>query len=125
MSSREGNPCGFPHQEKEGEKAAMRNALAFDLLAVAGVAAAQIPPTDGFNAYTIPGVVNAPGQNNTRFVSDVALTNSGISDAFVIAGFVPANGLPQQIVPLRPARRLSGGTFSSGSGGHRASRVRS
>ncbi len=66
-------------------------------LPAAGVA--QVPDA-GFTFYTIPGIVNASGLNNTRFVSDVAVTNPGTKDAFLIVGFVPAGSLTQQVLAL-------------------------
>lgn len=74
-------------------------AVAFALLfPAAGLA--QVPPDAGFTFYTIPGIVNASGLNNTRFVSDVAVTNPGTKDAFLIVGFVPAGSLAQQVLAL-------------------------
>ena len=78
----------------------MKNlAVAFALLLpTAGLA--QIPPDAGFTFYTIPGIVNASGLNNTRFVSDVAVTNSGTKDAFLAVTFVPAGSLAPQVLAL-------------------------
>ena len=50
------------------------------------------------NVWTIPGTVNAGGQNNTRFVSDLAVTNPGSAAAVLTISLLPANGtVPSQI----------------------------
>jgi hypothetical protein len=48
--------------------------------------------------WTIPGTVNAGGLNNTRFVSDLAVTNPGTVPAPATISFIPANGTtPKQV----------------------------
>ena len=52
----------------------------------------------GANVWTIPGTVNAAGQNNTRFVSDLAVTNPGNAPAVLTISLVPPNGTaPSQV----------------------------
>ena len=52
----------------------------------------------GANVWTIPGTVNAGGLNNTRFVSDLAVTNPGNAPAVLTISLVPANGTaPRQV----------------------------
>ena len=52
----------------------------------------------GANVWTIPGTVNAAGQNNTRFVSDLAVTNPGNAPAVLTISLVPPNGtVPSQV----------------------------
>ncbi len=50
--------------------------------------------------WTVPGTVNAGGLNNTRFVSDLAITNPGSTPAQATISFVPANGTTVQVVTL-------------------------
>ncbi|HSE63215.1 MAG TPA: hypothetical protein VLG15_06345 [Thermoanaerobaculia bacterium] len=50
--------------------------------------------------WTIPGAGRTPGQNNTFFVSDLALTNLGSSAANVTINFVGPGGLPAKPVSL-------------------------
>jgi len=50
--------------------------------------------------WTIPGAGRTPGQNNTFFVSDLALTNLGSSTANVTINFVGPGGLPAKPVSL-------------------------
>ena len=50
--------------------------------------------------WTIPGTVNAGGLNNTRFVSDVALTNPGALPASVTLSFLGPGGLPPRTINL-------------------------
>src|SRR5512140_3636244 len=64
---------------------------------------AQLPPVI---KYTIPGVVNAGGLNNTRFVSDLALTNPGSSSANVILSFVPEGSLDDIEVSLSGGKTI-------------------
>jgi hypothetical protein len=66
----------------------------FGTLTLGSVAAAQTPSL----VWTIPGTVNAGGLNNTRFVSDLAVTNPGSAQAQATISFVPANGTtPRQV----------------------------
>lgn len=46
---------------------------------------------EGTNVWTIPGTANVPGQNGTRFVSDLAVTNPGIAPAQVTISIIPAS----------------------------------
>jgi hypothetical protein len=100
MSFLEGGAIAGSEESSALRKKAMKRlvvALAV-LLPAAGLA--QVLPDTGFVFYTIPGVVNASGLNNTRFVSDVAITNPGTQDAFLIVSFVPAGNLTQQVLTL-------------------------
>ncbi|MBK9063216.1 MAG: hypothetical protein IPL89_08475 [Acidobacteria bacterium] len=65
-------------------------------LALGSVAAAQNPSS----VWTIPGTVNAGGLNNTRFVSDLAVTNPGGVPARITIALVPANGTAPSPVTL-------------------------
>ncbi len=50
------------------------------------------------STWTVPGTVNAGGLNNTRFVSDLAVTNPGSVPAQATISFIPANGTtPKQV----------------------------
>jgi hypothetical protein len=50
------------------------------------------------STWTIPGTVNAGGLNDTRFVSDLAVTNPGSAPAQATISFIPANGTtPKQV----------------------------
>ena len=52
----------------------------------------------GANVWTIPGTVNAAGLNDTRFVSDLAVTNPGSVPAQLTISLVPANATtPSQV----------------------------
>ncbi len=63
-------------------------------LVLESVASAQSPPS----VWTIPGTVNAAGVNNTRFVSDLAVTNPGTVPAQATISFIPASGTtPKQV----------------------------
>jgi hypothetical protein len=46
--------------------------------------------------WTIPGAGLTPGLNDTRFVSDLALTNLGVATANVTVSFIGPGGLPAQ-----------------------------
>ncbi len=76
----------------------MRKPLFFAAL-LAGFAsappgAAQTPAS----TWTIPGTVNAGGLNNTRFVSDLAVTNPGSVPVQATISFIPAGRTtPQQV----------------------------
>ena len=61
--------------------------------AVARVSAA---PTTVDETWTIPGVGLTPGLNDTRFVSDLAITNLGVVPATVTLSFIGPGGLPPQ-----------------------------
>lgn len=50
--------------------------------------------------WTIPGAGSTAGLNNTRFVSDLALTNPGSSPANVTITFVGPGDLPARSIPL-------------------------
>jgi hypothetical protein len=50
--------------------------------------------------WTIPGAGRTPGQNNTFFVSDLALTNLGSATANVTIMFVGPGGLPAKPITL-------------------------
>ncbi len=50
--------------------------------------------------WTIPGAASIAGLNNTRFVSDLALTNLGSSTANVIVSFVGPGDLPPKPITL-------------------------
>jgi hypothetical protein len=50
--------------------------------------------------WTIPGAGRTPGQNNTFFVSDLALTNLGSATANVTISFVGPGGLPAKPISL-------------------------
>lgn len=50
--------------------------------------------------WTIPGAGSTTGLNNTRFVSDLALTNAGTSPANVTISFVGPGALPAKPITL-------------------------
>src|SRR6187397_3086595 len=50
--------------------------------------------------WTIPGAGRTAGQNNTQFVSDLALTNLGTTTANVIISFVGPGGLPAKAITI-------------------------
>ena len=56
--------------------------------------------------WTVPGTVNAGGLNNTRFVSDLALTNPGSVPAEVLISFIPASGTSVAFVTLNPGETV-------------------
>ena len=61
----------------------------------------------GFAAtWTIPGTVNAGGLNNTRFVSDLAITNPGSAPAVTTISFLPANGTTALVVTLSAGQTI-------------------
>ena len=74
----------------------------FGALALGTVAAAQTPSS----VWTIPGTVNAGGLNNTRFVSDLAVTNPGSTPALATISFIPANGTSAAFVALNPGETI-------------------
>jgi hypothetical protein len=51
---------------------------------------------------TVPGIVNAGGLNNTRFVSDVTISNPGADAAQVTISFLPAESPNAKTVTLGP-----------------------
>ncbi len=85
----------------------MRKAIVLIGVFLAGTAAAQLPTGDSGNTYAIPGIVAIGGQNGTRFVSDVAVTNPGTAASFAVVGLVPAGGLAPQIIPLDPGQTVA------------------
>ena len=52
------------------------------------------------STWTVPGTVNAGGLNNTRFVSDLAVTNPGSVAVQATISFVPANGTTSRQITL-------------------------
>ncbi|MFI5120250.1 MAG: hypothetical protein ACHQM4_07550 [Thermoanaerobaculia bacterium] len=66
---------------------------------VAAVLAAFVTGTPATaSIWTIPGTVNAGGLNNTRFISDLAVTNPGSVPVQATISFVPPNGTtPRQV----------------------------
>ena len=58
------------------------------------------PPLLADSTWTIPGIVNAGGLNNTRFVSDLAITNPGTAAAQVTISFIPSSGPNPKSVTL-------------------------
>jgi hypothetical protein len=55
---------------------------------------------------TIPGTVNVAGLNNTRFVSDLAITNPGSAPVQATLSFLPANGATPRVVSLNAGQTL-------------------
>ena len=72
-------------------------------LALASSAAAQTPSL----VWTIPGTVNAGGLNNTRFVSDLAVTNPGSAPVQATITFVPAGGTTPRQITLNPGQTIA------------------
>src|SRR5664279_6423812 len=58
------------------------------------------------STWTIPGTVNAGGLNNTRFISDLALTNPGTVPAQATISFIPANGTTPKQVTLNAGQTV-------------------
>jgi hypothetical protein len=58
------------------------------------------------STWTIPGVANVPGQNGTRFVSDVAVTNAGGAPATVTVTFLPSGTYPAVPTLLAPGQTV-------------------
>jgi len=48
-------------------------------------------PLSAQSVWTIPGTVNASGQNNTRFVSDLTVTNPGTAATQISVSFIPSS----------------------------------
>src|ERR1035437_6626518 len=71
-------------------------------LALGSPGAAQTPSS----VWTIPGTVNAGGLNNTRFVSDLAVTNPGSVPAQATISFIPANGTTPKQVTLNAGQTV-------------------
>jgi hypothetical protein len=71
-------------------------------LTLGSVAAAQTPSS----VWTIPGTVNAGGLNNTRFISDLAVTNPGLAPVTATLTLVPANGTGAASVTLNPGETV-------------------
>ena len=69
------------------------SALLFNGAALAGV-------------WTIPGTVNAGGLNNTRFVSDLAVTNPGSVPVQATISFLPADGTTPEQVTLNAGQTV-------------------
>src|SRR5512143_2190176 len=61
----------------------------------------------GASTWTIPGTVNAGGLNNTRFVSDLAVTNPGNVAVQATISFVPAGGTTPVQVALNPGETVA------------------
>src|SRR5664280_1348567 len=58
------------------------------------------------STWTVPGTVNAGGLNNTRFVSDLAVTNPGSVPTQATISFVPANGTTPKQVTLNAGQTV-------------------
>jgi len=56
--------------------------------------------------WTIPGLANASGLNDTRFVSDLSVTNPGLAAAQVKISFLPAGPAPSAL-SLQPGETAS------------------
>jgi hypothetical protein len=79
--------------------------LGLTIVATAGVETAssagrQAVAAASDETWTIPGAASIAGLNNTRFVSDLALTNLGSSTANVIVSFVGPGDLPPKPITL-------------------------
>jgi hypothetical protein len=61
---------------------------------------AQPAAVSAVETWTIPGAGRTAGQNNTQFVSDLALTNLGTGTANVTISFVGPGGLPPKPITL-------------------------
>lgn len=60
----------------------------------------------GANVWTIPGTVNVSGLNDTRYVSDLAVTNPGTVPAQLTISLVPANGTAPKQATLNAGETL-------------------
>ena len=49
------------------------------------------------STWTIPGIVNVGGLNNTHFVSDIAITNPGTVPVIATLVFLPAGLADKQV----------------------------
>ena len=82
------------------------------------IAISLIPPgLLADSAWTIPGIVNAPGLNGTHFVSDLTVTDPGGSPANVTLSFFPSGSSPKALA-LAPGQTVvysdvAGGLFGS------------
>jgi hypothetical protein len=56
--------------------------------------------------WTIPGIANVAGQNNTHFVSDVAVTNPGSAPAPAYVSFIPSGAYASVPVFLAPGQTV-------------------
>ncbi len=63
-------------------------------------------PAQAQSAWTIPGIVNAGGLNNTRFVSDFTATNPGTAAAQVTIDFFPSSTPNPKSVMLSPGQTI-------------------
>ncbi|MEO8055018.1 MAG: hypothetical protein ABI768_07685 [Acidobacteriota bacterium] len=80
------------------------SAIAFLAAVLYGpVGAAQTPAS----TWTIPGTVNAGGLNNTRFVSDLAVTNPGSVPVQATISFIPVGGTTPKQVTLGAGQTLA------------------
>jgi len=59
------------------------------------------------STWTVPGTVNAGGLNNTRFVSDLAVTNPGSVPVQATISFIPANGTTPKQVTLSAGQTVA------------------
>jgi hypothetical protein len=73
--------------------------LVLGFLVVSGFAL-PAPPLAGTTVWTIPGTANVAGQNGTRFVSDLAVTNPGTVPTQVTISIIPASGTTPYPVTL-------------------------
>jgi len=58
------------------------------------------------SVWTIPGIVNARGLNNTRFVSDLTATNPGTSAVEITISFLPASSPNTKNVTLNAGETI-------------------
>jgi hypothetical protein len=65
------------------------------------------PPASAQLVWTIPGIVNAGGLNNTRFVSDVTMTNPGTTATQVTISFIPSSTSNAKSVTLNAGETLA------------------
>ena len=70
---------------------------------IAAVVLMAASPASAQLVWTIPGIVNVGGLNNTRFVSDVTMTNPGATATQVTVSFIPS-----------PAPNAKGVTLNAG-----------
>ncbi len=63
-------------------------------------------PASAQSVWTIPGIVNVGGLNNTRFVSDVAMTNPGTAATQVSISFIPSSTANAKSVTLNAGETL-------------------
>jgi hypothetical protein len=64
------------------------------------------PPVSAQTIWTIPGIVNAGGLNNTRFVSDLTVTNPGTTATQVMVSFIPSSTSNAKNVTLNAGETL-------------------